>query len=190
MLPLRPAAGRGEMSHFYVQNSMKKLLLAALLLAGTAAQAQTSAEVQALTRRLNELAHDPSEPATEIKATLSNCHFTEVIRKYRTAGSGESGNFQVSHQKNGSDWAVKSDDKVEFELRLGVEWSQVTSLTYAAAHDDKKNSHYYEIKIKRQAPGTDNSTTLEMPVYTADEAVVRDLVQRMEKVRRSCGAKG
>ncbi|SNC76123.1 hypothetical protein SAMN06265337_3226 [Hymenobacter gelipurpurascens] len=170
---------------------MKKLLLlAGLLLAGTVAQAQSSAEVQALTRRLNELARDPDEPATEIRATLSNCHFTEVIRKYRTAGSGESGNFQVSHQKNGADWAVKSDDKVEFELRLGVEWSQVTSLTYVPAHNDKKDRHYYEIKIKRQPPGKSDSTTLEMPVYTTDEAVVRDLVQRLEKVRRSCGAKG
>lgn len=169
---------------------MKKLLLAGLLLAGTAAHAQTSTEVQNLTRRLNELARNPDEPGTEINASLTNCHFTEVIRKYRTKGNGEAGNFQVSHQKNGADWAVKSDDKVEFELRMGVEWSQVTSLTYAPAHDDKKNRRYYEIKIKRQPPGKDDSTTLEMPVYTTDEAVVRELVQRLEKVRRSCGARG
>ncbi|QJX46393.1 hypothetical protein HMJ29_05365 [Hymenobacter taeanensis] len=168
---------------------MKKTFLAGLLLAGASAQAQSTPEVQALTRRLNELARNPDEPATEVRAQLSNCHFTEVIRKYRRDGSA-SGAFQVSHQKNGADWAVKSDDKVEFELRLGVEWSQVTALTYAPAHDEEKNRHYYEIKITRRPPGKNDSTTLEMPVYTTDEAVVRDLVQRLEKIRRSCSAKG
>ncbi|TGE09747.1 hypothetical protein [Hymenobacter fodinae] len=168
---------------------MKKLFLAGLLLAGASAQAQSTTEVQALTRRLNELARDPDEPETEVRAQLSNCHFTEVIRKYRTDGSS-SGAFQVSHQKNGADWAVKSDDKVEFELRMGVEWSQVTALTYAPAHNEEKNRRYYEIKITRRPPGKSDTTTLEMPVYTSDEAVVRDLVQRLEKVRRSCAAKG
>jgi hypothetical protein len=168
---------------------MKKLFLAGLLLAGASAQAQSTTEVQALTRRLNELARNPDEPATDIRAQLSNCHFTEIIRKYRTEGSG-GGAFQVSHQKNGADWAVKSDDKVEFELRMGVEWSQVTTLAYAPAHDDKTDRRYYEIKITRRPPGKNDTTTLEMPVYTTDEALVRDLVQRLEKVRRSCAAKG
>ncbi|TGD81612.1 hypothetical protein [Hymenobacter wooponensis] len=168
---------------------MKKLFLAGLLLAGASAQAQSVTEVQALTRRLNELARNPDEPTTEVRAQLSNCHFTEVIRKYRTEASG-AGTFQVSHQKNGADWAVKSDNKVEFELRMGVEWSQVTALTFAPAHDNETNRRYYEIKITRRPPGKDDTTTLEMPVYTTDEAVVRDLVQRLEKVRRSCGTKG
>ncbi|MBX0291471.1 hypothetical protein K3G63_13560 [Hymenobacter sp. HSC-4F20] len=171
---------------------MKTLFLAAALLAASAASAQTASSDAALTKRLNQLMRDPAAPETEVQALLDNCHFTQIIRKYRTAGKqNESAVFQVSHQKNGADWAVKSDDKVEFELKLGVEWSQVTSLTYAPALDEKTNRRYFEVKIKREraAPngsGT-SSTTLELPLYTSNEAVARDILRQLEQVRRRCG---
>ncbi|GAB2772616.1 opacity protein-like surface antigen [Hymenobacter luteus] len=170
---------------------MKTLLLVAALLATSAASAQTASSDAALAKRLNQLMRDPAAPETEVRAVLDGCHFTQVIRKYRSAGQqNEAVVFQVSHQKNGADWAVKSDDKVEFELKLGVEWSQVTSLTYAPALDEKTNRRYFEVKIKRErtaknGSGT-NSTTLELPLYTSDEAVARDLVRQLEQVRRRC----
>lgn len=181
------------MSPLTSRNLMKTLLLAAALLAASAASAQTtsSSADAALTKRLNQLMRDPADPETEVRAVLNNCHFTQIIRKYRAAGKQqESVVFQVSHQKNGADWAVKSDDKVEFELKLGVEWSQVTSLTYAPALDEKTNRRYFEVKIKRERPARDgsgtNSTNLELPLYTSDEAVARDVVRQLEQVRRRC----
>ncbi|GGG27395.1 hypothetical protein [Hymenobacter glacieicola] len=170
---------------------MKTLLLVAGLLLASAASAQTTPTAAALTKRLNHLMHRPGETDTEIRAVLEGCHFTQIIRKHRLDGKQEATAFQVSHRKNGADWAVKSDEKVEFELKLGVEWSQVTSLTYAPAQDEKTQQRYYEVKIRRERPSKDgsgtNSTTLELPLYTTDERVARDVVQQLEQVRRQCG---
>ncbi|WP_139925424.1 hypothetical protein [Hymenobacter sp. DG01] len=171
---------------------MKTLLLAAALLAASAASAQTASSNAALAKRLNQLMRNPAAPETEVRAVLDGCHFTQIIRKHRTEGKpDEAVVFLVSHQKNGADWAVESDDKVEFELKLGVEWSQVTSLTYAPALDEKTNRRYFEVKIKRERSTKDgsgtNTTTLELPLYTPDEAVARDVVRQLEQVRRHCG---
>ncbi|RPD49658.1 hypothetical protein DNI29_02325 [Hymenobacter sediminis] len=171
---------------------MKTFLLAAALLTASVASAQTTSSNANLAKRLNQLMRDPKEPETEVRAVLDGCHFTQVIRKYRPEGKKEEATaFQVSHQKNGADWAVKSDDKVEFELKIGVEWSQVTSLTYAPTYDEKTNQRYYEVKIKREHATKDgsgtNSTTLELPLYTTDEAVARDIVRQLEQVRHRCG---
>ena len=86
---------------------------------------------------------------------------------------------------------MKSNDKVEFELKLGSDWNQVTGIAYAPATRDKTGLSYYQLKIRREqkVPGSSNGTTFELPLYTSDEAVVRELVRQLDQMRRSCGGR-
>lgn len=169
---------------------MKTYLLAAFLSLPALSVAQSSASSTAgLARQLNQLLHDPQEPEMEVRVLLTDCHFTQLIRRYRTRPAEGTTSIQVSHEKNGADWAVKSDDKVEFELKLGSDWEQITSLTYAPATHEKTGQRYYELKIRRERKenGRSANATFELPLHTTDEAVVRDLVSRLNQVRRNCG---
>lgn len=170
---------------------MKTYLLAVLLGCPLLGTAQTSTSSAALARQLNQLMRDPEKSETEIRVLLTDCHFTQLIRKYRTQPTDGTTSIQVSHEKNGADWAVKSNDKVEFELKLGSDWSQVTGIAYAPATRDKTGQPYYQLKIRREqkASGSSNRTTFELPLYTSDEAVVRELVHQLDQVRRSCGGR-
>lgn len=167
---------------------MKTCVLALLCGLPALGWAQSSTSPAGLAQRLNQLMHDPKEPDTEVRVALSDCHFTQLIRKYRARPDEGATTIQVSHQKNGGEWAVKSNDKVEFELKLGSDWNQITALTYAPATREKTGEKYYELKIKREQKGKNGSsnTSFELPLYTSDEALVRDLVRQLEQVRRNC----
>ncbi|OWP63745.1 hypothetical protein CDA63_07065 [Hymenobacter amundsenii] len=170
---------------------MKVLLLLAVLAAPVGAvSAQTTPA--ALAQRINKLMRDPAEPDTELKVVLSDCHITQLIRQYRTNAKTDATTIEVSHRKNGGDWSVRSDETVQFELTLGSEWSQVTALTYALQHTEKTNQPYYVVKVNRRTKsgsGSTSSTTLELPLYTPDEAQVQGVVHDLEKLRRSCGGR-
>ncbi|RSK37293.1 hypothetical protein [Hymenobacter metallilatus] len=170
---------------------MKTCVLALLLSLPAVSWAQTSSSSAGLAQRLNQLMRDPKEPETEVRVVLSDCHFTQIIRKYRTRPAEGATSIQVSHEKNGGEWAVKSNDKVEFELKLGSDWNQVTALTYAPATREKTGEKYYELKIERARKEKDssNTTTFELPLHTTDEAVVQSLVRQLEQVRRNCGGR-
>lgn len=170
---------------------MKPYLFTALLALPTLSLAQTAASPAMLARQLNQLMRDPQEPDTEVQIAFSDCHFTQLIRKYRTQPTNGATTVQVSHQKNGGEWAVKSDDKVEFELKLGSDWNQITALSYAPAKREKTGETYYELKIRRERKEGDTSSTtsFELPLYTTNEATVRTLVRQLEQLRRNCGGR-
>ena len=168
-----------------------KLLLLAALLGGPAALAQPAPTPTVLAHRINQLMRDPAEPDTELTVVLSNCHITQLIRQYRPSPKADATTVRVSHQKNGGSWSVRSDETVQFELTLGSEWSQVTALTYTLQHAENTGTPYYTVKVNRRTK-TENgssSTTLELPLYTTDEAVARDVVRQLEQLRRNCGGR-
>ncbi|MCA8832083.1 hypothetical protein [Hymenobacter pini] len=169
---------------------MKTYVLALLLSVPAAGWAQTISSA-ALAQRLNQLMRDSQEPETEVRVSFTDCHFTQVIRKYRTKPANEATAIQVSHQKNGAEWAVKTDDRVEFELKLGSDWAQVQELTYAPAHCDKTHELYYKINIRRQQKTAQSSsnTTFELPLYTTNEAEVQRLVKQLNQLRSNCGGR-
>ena len=166
---------------------MKLLLFAAALLGGPAALAQTAPP--ALAHRINQLMRDPDEPETELRVMLTDCHITQLVRQYRAKPKADATTVQVSHQKNGGNWSVRSDETVAFELTLGSEWSQVSALTYELHHAEKTGAPYYVVKVNRRTRSEtgSSSTTLELPLYTPDEAVARDVVRQLEQLRRGCG---
>ncbi|MFD2785796.1 hypothetical protein [Hymenobacter rubripertinctus] len=170
-----------------------KLLFLTALLSGPAALAQTTPPppTAALAHRINQLMRDPAEPDTELKVVLTDCHITQVVRQYRPNPTPDATTVQVSHQKNGGNWSVRSDETVTFELTLGSEWSQVTALTYALQHAEKTGRPYYTVQVNRRTKSENgsSSTTLELPLYTPDEAVARDVVRQLEQLRQGCGGR-
>ncbi|MBD2714144.1 hypothetical protein KBK19_03745 [Microvirga sp. STR05] len=158
------------------------LLLGILLLLGSAATAQTvaAAEKQALAKQLNQLLRDPAKPKQEVKLELDGCHVQQIIRD-NDADVQMSQPVNVSVSKGSSDWAVNVGSG-RFEMKMGFEWSEVTGLSYAPQTEDGR--HTYELRVKRQSKNS--NVTTEMTLYTADEAVVKDVVRRLEKVRLSC----
>ncbi|MET4105645.1 hypothetical protein [Hymenobacter sp. UYP22] len=150
--------------------------------------AQATPSSAALAQRINQLMRDPKEPDTEVRVAFSDCHFTQIIRKYRSQPANTTTTVQVSHQKNGGEWAVRSDEKVEFELKLGSDWQQITELTYAPAHRKNTNELYYQLKIKRERKekGSSNITNFELPLYTTSEATVQTLVRQLNQLRSNC----
>ncbi|QNH62638.1 hypothetical protein [Hymenobacter sediminicola] len=158
------------------------LLLGILLLVSSAATAQTvaAAEKQALAKQLNQLLRDPAKPKQEVKLELDGCHVQQIIRD-NDADVQMSQPVNVSVSKGSSDWAVNVSSG-RFEMKMGFEWSEVTGLSYAPQTED--GQHTYELSVKRQSKNS--NVTTEMTLYTADEAVVKDVVRRLEKVRLSC----
>ncbi|WP_426493430.1 hypothetical protein [Hymenobacter sp. 102] len=170
---------------------MKSYLFALFMGMPAAGWAQAASSTTTLAQRLNQLMRDPQEPETELRVGFSDCHFTQVIRKYRPQPASGATAIQVSHQKNGSEWAVKTDDRVEFELKLGTDWAQVQEITYAPARREKTNERYYEITIRRQKKTAQSSsnTTFELPLYTANEAEVQRLTAQLNQLRRTCAGR-
>ncbi|OON67796.1 hypothetical protein [Hymenobacter sp. CRA2] len=164
------------------------LLTSGLLLAGAAAHAQAS-EVQALTKRLNELMRDEQEPRTEAVVSLAGCGVRETVRKYRSANNPTSMNVSVSKSKDGSSWGVRTNDKVEFELSLGLDWSEIGAVSYQAQQREKDGRRYYELKLLRR-PAADGKTagldSIDLPLYTQNEQEVAALVRRLGALRRQC----
>ncbi|QIL76169.1 hypothetical protein [Hymenobacter sp. HDW8] len=172
---------------------MKKNLLiwVMLLLAGTA-QAQVTTNVsknvsgtvdkQALSKQITQLMRNPKKPHQDLQFALSGCHAQQIIRDNK-ADVEMSQPVSVSYSKGDSGWGVKLKDGV-FEMKLDFEWANVTGLSYERETDDDDQS-YYELKIKSQKKGGD-SITFDLPLYTTNETVVKNVMQRLEKVRQSC----
>ncbi|RYU78097.1 hypothetical protein [Hymenobacter persicinus] len=159
------------------------LVLAAGLFGAGNARAQVSAaENQALAKQLAQLMRNPSKPKQDVYLTLRGCHAEQVIRD-RDADVQMSKPLAVSFGNGTSGWAVKMDNGV-FEMKMAFEWADVTSLTYAPDTDDDGRKHY-QITIKKSKKGS--NTSFDLPLYTTNEATVKDVVRRLEKVRRSCG---
>ena len=169
-------------------------LLVGALLMGGAAQAQAPAtEVQALTKRLNELVR-PTKPDddTQVLVSLANCGVRQTIRKYRTAGkaSASNVNLNVSSSKKGGSWAVKTDDNVELELNFSLDWAEVSSIDYAPKKEEKTGRGYYELTIKRREKAKGKSSglpdSISFDLHTQNEKEVADLVRRLSAMSRQC----
>lgn len=158
------------------------LLFGVLLMLGSAATAQTvtAPEKQALARQLNQLMRDPAKPKQEVKLELNDCHVQQIIRD-NDADVQMSQPVNVSVSKGSSDWAVNVGSG-RFEMKMGFDWSEVTELSYEPQTEDGQRT--YELKVKRRNKTSTVST--EMTLFTTDEAVVKDLVGRLERVRQSC----
>jgi hypothetical protein len=176
--------------------SFLPLLTGALLLAGAAHAQAPAAEVQALTRRLNELMRSPqAEERTEVLVSLADCGVRQTVRKYRQPKEASSTNIAVSNSKNGSSWGFKTNDKVELELNLGLDWAEIGAVSYQPKQDEETGRRYYELKLlRRPAPKGQSSSGLDsisLPLYTQDEKAVAEVVRRLGVVRRQCsGQKG
>jgi hypothetical protein len=59
----------------------------------------------------------------------------------------------------------------------------VTAVSYARSDEDDSKA-FYEIQIKRQKKNSTISSDLLL--YTTDEALVKNLVGRLDKLRQSC----
>jgi hypothetical protein len=176
---------------------LSSLLLAAALLAAAPARAQApAAEVQALTKRLNELMRSPDQKDhTDVFVSLADCGVRQTVRKYRSAGNDGNLNISVSNSKNGSNWGVKSNDKVELELNLGLDWAEIGAVSYQPKTDEESGRRYFELKLLRRpaAAGGKSSglDSISLPLYTQDEKAVSEVVRRLGAVRRQCsGQKG
>jgi hypothetical protein len=171
------------------------LLASALLLSGAAHAQAPAAEVQALTKRLNQLMHFPNaENDGEATVSLADCGVKQTIRKYRSPDDHNSGNISVNSTKKGSSWAIKTDDKVQLELSLSLEWAEVGSVSYATKKRDKDGTRYYDIIMQRHAradgkPASGIADTISLSLYTQDEKEVAELVKKLDTVRRQCTSK-
>lgn len=143
----------------------------------------TSAETQAVVRQLNQLMRDPKKPKQDVALTLKGCHAEQLIRD-RGADVHTSSPLAMSFNNGNSGWAVKMDNGV-FEMKMSFDWADVTSLTYEPDTDDDGTKHY-QINIKKSKKG--NNVNFDLPLYTTDLAVVKDLTARLDKVRRGCAA--
>jgi hypothetical protein len=165
-----------------MKNFLLALTLCGIVASGPPAWAQgTPAETQAVARELNELMRNPKKPKQDLKLTLNGCHGEQLIRD-RDADVQTSKPLAVSFNSGNSGWAMKMDNGV-FEMKMSFEWANVTALTYEPATDDDGQKHF-QIKLKSSKKGS--STSFELPLYTTDEAVVKAVTARLEKVRQRC----
>ncbi|MBF9238266.1 hypothetical protein I2I05_12750 [Hymenobacter sp. BT683] len=171
-------------------------LLASALLVGSAARAQApAAEVQALTTRLNQLMRNSGAENNGMAfVSLANCGLKQTVRKYRTPDDRNSGNISVSSSKKGSSWGLKTDDKVQFELNLALEWSEVGSVSYAPKTNEKGGGRYYDVTIRRRAKTNGEEAsgiadTISLALHTDNEKEVASLVKKLDAVRRQCSGR-
>ena len=109
------------------------LMLLAAIGFGNAAQAQvTAAETQALSKQLDQLMRNPKKPKQDVHLVLNGCQAQQIIRD-RDADVQMANPLAVSYGGN-SGWAVKVDNGV-FEMKMGLNWADVTALTYAPGSD-------------------------------------------------------
>ena len=169
---------------------MKTLLFAGALLgivgAASPVSAQASAtEQQALMKQLDQLMRNPQKPKQELHLALKGCHAEQIIRD-RDADVQMPKALAVSYGGSNSGWAMRMDNGF-FELKMAFDWADVTTLSYALAKDDDEDEpRHYEIKITKRKKGS--TVNFELPLYTTNEATVKDVVRRLEKIRQSCGA--
>jgi hypothetical protein len=163
---------------------------------GGTAQAQApAAEVQALTHRLNELARIPkTEDNAEVLVSLADCGVKQTFRKFRASDKPSTTNINVSSNKKGGGWGVKSDDKVELEFNLSLAWEEVGSIKDVPKKEEKTGRSYYDLTVKRRdkAPGQKSSglaDAITFSLHTQDEKEVAALVRRLEAVSRSCSGR-
>jgi hypothetical protein len=171
-------------------------LLASALLLGSAAHAQApTATVPALTTQLNQLMRFPNnEENSEVLVSLANCGVKQTIRKYRDADDHNSGNISVNSSKKGGSWAIKTDDKVQLEINLALDWAEVGSVSYAPKTREKDGARYYDLTIRRRAKADGKAAsgladTISLALYTQDEKEVAALVKKLDTVRRQCTTK-
>lgn len=171
-------------------------VLAGTLLLGGAARAQApAAEVQALTQRLNELIRSPKpESEGEVLVSLADCGVRQTVRKHRTADNPSAANVTVSSTKKGGSWGVKADEKVQFELTLALDWTEISSIKYVPDQDKKTGRRYYELTVQRREKSAGKSTsgladTITFDLNTQDEKEVAQLVRRLEAVGQRCQGK-
>lgn len=143
---------------------------------------ESPTEAQALTKQLNLLMRNPKKPKQDVTLTLKGCLGEQLIRD-RGADVQTSTPLAFSFNHGNSGWAMRMDNGV-FEMRMSFSWADITTLTYEPATDDNGQKHF-QIKLINHKKG--NNTNFEMPLYTTDEATVKQLVARLDKVRRSCG---
>ncbi|UYZ62642.1 hypothetical protein [Hymenobacter weizhouensis] len=164
---------------------MKTILLlgAAVLLPllGRAQADPAEKERQELSRQLSQLLRDPAQPNQEVRLDLEGCHVQQLIRDQK-ADVKTSRPVSVSVSKGSSDWAVNVADG-KFEMRLGFEWRDVTAITYEPERNDE-GQRVFELRIQRRTRSS--TTTSELTLHTTDEAQVKDLMRRLEKLRQSC----
>jgi len=114
------------------------LMLLAAISFGSAAQAQvTAAETQALSKQLAQLMRNPKKPKQDVHLMLNGCQAQQIIRD-RDADVQMNNPLAVSYGGN-SGWAVKVDNGV-FEMKMGLNWADVTSLTYEPGSDSDARS--------------------------------------------------
>ncbi|PJJ53295.1 hypothetical protein [Hymenobacter chitinivorans] len=157
------------------------------LAAATPSLAQTSvADQQALMRDLDRLMRNPQKPKQELHLALKGCHAEQIIRD-RDADVEMAKPLAVSYGGSNSGWSM-SMDKGFFELKMAFEWADVTSMTYALEKDeDEDEPRHYQIKITKRKKTS--NVSFEIPLYTTNEATVKDVMRRLEKVRQSCGSR-
>ncbi|WP_046246376.1 hypothetical protein [Hymenobacter terrenus] len=165
------------------------LVLALLGTTGPAAHAQaTPAETKAVAQQLNRLMRNPKKPKQDLTLTMSGCHAEHIVRD-RGADVKTSTPLGLSFNSGKSGWAMKMDNGV-FEMKMSFDWADVTALTYERATDDDGQKHF-QIKLnnhKKDSKGSSGpSVSFELPLYTTDEAVVKAMTARLEKVRQGCG---
>ena len=168
------------------------LLASALLISGAAHAQAPAADVQALTKRLNQLMHFPdAEDDGEATVSLVDCTVKQTMRKYRGPNEHNSANISVNSNKKGSNWAIKTNDKVQLELSLSLEWAEVGSVSYATKKRDKDGSRYYDIIVQRHARANGKAAsgladTISLSLYTQDAKEVAALVKKLDALRRQC----
>lgn len=160
------------------------LLLSVALLLGHSAPAQTKSappEQLALARQLNQLMRDPAKPKQDVLIAFTGCHVQQIIRD-QDANVNLTTPLAVSYSSGKSGWAVSTSNGF-FELKMDFEWSDVTAVRYARSAENDPQA-FYEIQIRRQKKNS--TTSSDLLLYTTDEAVVKNLVARLDKLRQSC----
>lgn len=162
------------------------LVLLAIAAVGPAARAQVApAETKAVAQQLNQLMRNPKKPKQDLTLTMSGCHAEHVIRD-RDADVKTSAPLGMNFSSGKSGWAMKMDNGV-FEMKMSFDWADITALTYERTTDDDGQKHF-QIKLNNHKKGsTGLSASFDLPLYTADEAVVKAVTARLEKVRQGCG---
>ena len=128
-----------------------KTLLASLALfvavcSSTTASAQVApSETQALSKQLAQLMRNPKKPKQDVQLNLNGCSAEQVIRD-RDADVQMTKPLAVSYGGN-SGWAVKVDNGI-FEMKMGLNWADVTSLTYEPS-SDSDGQKYFEVKSRK-----------------------------------------
>ena len=177
-----------------MRNPFIPLLAAAFLLGGAARAQAPAAEVLALTKRLNELVRPPkSEDDTQVLVSLADCGVRQTFRKYRAADKGNAStvNLDVSSNKKGGSWAVKTNDKLELELDFALAWAEVSSIDYVPKQEEKSGQRYYELTVQRREKVSGKSrsglpSSISFALHTPDEKEVAELVRRLHAVSRQC----